>query len=139
MKSIISIFVFCFALSGFAAPTKVFIVDVKQCVDNLVWNSRYTTAKCKIRDARVSEDPNTPALPSLHFTLPPLTEFALIFVTVHPLRDGYILKIKSEAPMVPSYIEGQLIHTLEIAFDDGGIIAPEGFCARWLSELNNLP
>jgi hypothetical protein len=117
-----------------AQASRSYSVDPQECVGRLQWNNDFTGAKCKVRNGQLSDGQG---IQSVNFVFPDVEGWPRIKVGIHPLRNGYVLRLKSEEPVSPDAIRPLLTFTLRVAASQG-IAMPEGLCAHFLSEVKGL-
>jgi len=131
---LLTLAMFC-ASQAFAAPaTPGYAVDPETCIQNLVWNSDFTQAKCKIRNGPLSD---VSGVKSVNFSTPKVNGEPSIKGYLRPLSNGYVLYLKAETPINPEKSAPELQWLLgEIA---KSIATPKGgICEKMLLEVKAL-
>jgi hypothetical protein len=116
---------------AFAQPPRSYSVDPGECVSKLEWNSDFTRAKCKMRKGPISDGHG---FDSVNFVFPIVEGWPKVKVGIRSLRNGYVLRLSAEEPVSPDQLRPLLAWALRTAVPQG-IARPEGFCARFLSEV----
>ncbi|MGE0762807.1 MAG: hypothetical protein AB7N80_05970 [Bdellovibrionales bacterium] len=124
--------------SATAEVIRTFLVDPGACVEQLQWNAESTSAKCVVRRAEISANPNITRAQSINFSLPMVEGLPQILGSIRPLWNGYVFKIESEQPISRGKVKPLLIWALSVALDNGGIMVPQTLCERVLAEFRAL-
>ncbi len=127
----LSLFVLICCSDAFAQPARSYSVDPGECVSKLEWNSNFTRAKCKVRKSPISEGDG---FESVNFVFPIVEGWPKAKVRIRPLKNGYVLWLEAAEPVSPDQMKPLLAWALRTAVPQG-IARPEGFCARFLSEV----
>lgn len=130
----LSLFALISCSDSLAQTSRSYSIDPQECIGRLQWNVDFTRAKCKVRNGQLSDGQG---IQSVNFVFPVVAGWPRMKVGIRPLRNGYVLRLKSEEPVSPDKIRPLLAWALGVAAPQG-IAMPEGLCAHFLSEVKGL-